>query len=59
MFFSWKVVFLNISTLTLYRWVGRLQSGFTDLGSNPGQGKIINVPVFYHEMNTVLRASNV
>ena len=27
-----------------------LLSGFTDLSSIPGLGKIMNVPVFYHEV---------
>ena len=31
-------------------------SGFTDLGSIPGEGKITNVQVFYHEVNMVLWA---
>ena len=30
------------------------RSGFTDLGSNLGQAKILNVPVFYHEVNMVI-----
>ena len=30
------------------------RSGFTDLGSIPGQGKIMNVSVLYHEVNMVL-----
>ena len=30
-----------------------LRSGITQ-GSIPGQGKIMNVPVFYHEVNMVL-----
>ena len=29
--------------------------GFTDMGSIPGQGKIMNVPI-YHEINMVLWA---
>ena len=31
-----------------------LRSGFTDLGSTLGQGKIINIPVFYHETYLVV-----
>ena len=31
-------------------------SGLTDLGSIPGQDKIMNVPVFYYEINMVLWA---
>ena len=30
------------------------RSRFTDLSSIPGQGKITNIPVFYHEVNMVL-----
>ena len=28
--------------------------GFTELGSIPGKGKIMNVPVFNHKVNMVL-----
>ena len=30
--------------------------GFIDLSSIPGQGKIVNVPVFYNEVNMILQA---
>ena len=32
------------------------RGGFTDLGSIPGQNKIMNLPVYYHAVNTVLWA---
>ena len=30
-----------------------LRGAFTDMGSIPGQGKFINVPISYHEVNMV------
>ena len=50
-------ILLKIFRFTL--WLSSFKpprSGFTDLGLIPGLGRIMNIPVFYHEVSIVLYA---
>ena len=44
--------FLILLSGSLSRCLERSLSGFTDLGFISDQGKILNVPIFYHEYGT-------